>query len=63
MRVTREAKGMMSPLLFAVYVTAFVVVLYAVEHFVSTHWSALVSLDRDELGATHRSNSDGQDRR
>jgi hypothetical protein len=51
---------MMSPLLFAVYVAAFVAVLYAVEHFVSAHW--LTSLDRDADRSVQRSRSDGKGR-
>jgi hypothetical protein len=36
---------MVGPILFAVYVATFVVILYTAEHFLSTRWSMLRSLD------------------
>ncbi len=43
----------MSPLLFAVSVTAFVSLLYTAEHLVTTRWSALAPRDRERRSDTH----------
>ena len=52
---------MLDPLLFAVYATLFVAILYAAEHFVSTRLSALHERAGKDRWTTQKSRSNGQD--
>ena len=53
---------MVDQLLFAVYVTAFVAILYTAQHVVAARWSSLQSRDRDGRWIARESRSDAQDR-